>query len=88
MEASISLYFQFFCSSKSWVIFLMFGRGYGNGVVVNFSSVTVYHFMFFPVYDCSSGSRIKMGGQGANCLVMALCLGPGEPKVLLGTYSE
>ena len=27
-----------------------------------------------------------MGGQGAKCLVMALHLGPGGPKVLFGTY--
>ena len=30
-----------------------------------------------------SGSRIEIGGgQGAKFLVMTLCLGPGEPKVL------
>ena len=29
-----------------------------------------------------------MGEQGAKCLVMALCLGPGGPKVLFGTYSH
>ena len=34
----------------------------------------------------SSASRIEMGGQGKKCLVMALCLGPGGPKVLFGTY--
>ena len=33
----------------------------------------------------SSGSRIETVGQGAKCLVMALCL---DPKVLLGTYSH
>ena len=26
--------------------------------------------------------------KGAKCLVMALCLGPGGPKVLLGTCSH
>ena len=28
------------------------------------------------------------GGEGAKCLVMALCLGLGGPKVLFGTYSR
>ena len=29
-----------------------------------------------------------MPGVGAKCYVMALCLGPGGPKVLFGTYSH
>ena len=29
-----------------------------------------------------------MEGQGAKCLVMALCLGPGGPKVFFDTYSH
>ena len=36
----------------------------------------------------SSRSGIEIGGQGAKCLVMALCLGPGGPKILFGTYSH
>ena len=31
---------------------------------------------------------LRWGDQGAKCLVMALCLGPGGPKVLFGTYSH
>ena len=31
---------------------------------------------------------MRWRGQGAKCLVIALCVGPGGPKVLFGTYSH